>query len=59
MSQAVREKVDNVTERASVFTSSLAQIREESKHVEIGKETPKEELNEILARYPTTNEVKG
>ena len=59
MGQAVREKVDNVTERVSAFTSSLAQIREDSKHVEIGKETPKEELNEILARYPTTNEVKG
>jgi hypothetical protein len=59
MSQAVTEKVENVVERASAFTSSLAQIREDSQHVEIGKETPKEELNAILARYPTTNEVKG
>ena len=59
MSRAVTETMENVAERASAFTSSLAQIQEEYKHVEVGKDTPKEELNALLARYPITNEVKG
>jgi hypothetical protein len=59
MGRAVTETVENVMERASAFTSSLAQIKEEFDYVEIGKETPKEELNAILARYPKTNDVKG
>jgi hypothetical protein len=59
MSRAVTETMENVAERASAFTSSLAQIQEDYKHVEVGRDTPKEELNAILARYPTTNEVKG
>jgi hypothetical protein len=59
MSRAVTEAVENVVERASEFTSSLAQIQKDYEHVEIGRDTPKEELNEILARYPTTNDVKG
>jgi conflict system pore-forming effector with SLATT domain len=59
MSQAVGEMVENVTERASTFVSSLAQIHEEFEDVAIDKDTPKEELNAILARYPKTNDVKG
>ena len=59
MGRAVTETVGNVMERASAFTSSLAQIREESKDVDISKDTPKEELNAIFARYPKTNDVKG
>jgi hypothetical protein len=59
MSRVVTETVENVVERASAFTSSLAQIQEEYEHVEIGRDTPKEELNAILARYPKTDDVKG
>ena len=59
MSQAVRETVENVKERASAFVSSLAEIKEDFAHVEIGRDTTTEELNTILARYPTTGEVKG
>ena len=59
MGRAVTETVENVMERASAFTSSLAQIEEEYKHVEIGRDTPKDELNALLARYPTTNDVNG
>jgi hypothetical protein len=59
MSQAITDKIEEVVVRTSAFTASLAQIRDESQDVEIGKETPKEELNAIFARYPTTNEVKG
>lgn len=59
MSRAVSEAVENVMDRASSFVSSLAEIKEDFAHVEIGKDTPTEELNTILARYPKTNDVKG
>jgi hypothetical protein len=59
MSRAAAETAENMLERASAFKSSLAQIAEESAHVEIGRDTSKEELNAILARFPKTNDVKG
>lgn len=59
MSQAIMDTAENVIERASGFTSSLAQITENFSHVEIGRDTSKEELNAILASYPKTNDVKG
>lgn len=59
MSKAVVETAENVMERASAFKTSLAQIAEEFAHIEIGRDTSKEELNAILARYPKTNDVKG
>jgi hypothetical protein len=59
MGRAVVETAENVMERASAFTSSLAGIAEEFAHVDIGRDTSKEELNAILARYPKTNDVKG
>jgi len=70
MSKAVVETAENVhtaaarraalvMERASAFTSSLAEIAQEFAHVDIGRDTTKEELNAILARYPKTNDVKG
>jgi len=59
MSNAVTDATENIVVRASNFTSSLAQIAEEFAHLEVGKDTPKEELNRILARYPKTEEVKG
>jgi hypothetical protein len=46
-------------ERTSGLTSSLAQIAQEYAHVEIGRDTSKQELNAILARYPKTPDVKG
>jgi hypothetical protein len=59
MSKAIVETAENVMERASTFKSSLSQIVEEFADVEIGRDTTKEELNAILARYPKTNDVKG
>lgn len=60
MSKAVTDKIENVKERASRLTSSLARIAQEYAHIDIGRDTTKEELNEILVRYPkTTDEVKG
>lgn len=59
MNRAVVETAENLLERASEFKSSLVQIAEEFAHVDVGRDTSKEELNAILARYPKTNEVKG
>lgn len=59
MSKAVTETVENVMERTSAFQASLAQIAEEFADVEIGRDTSKEELNAILARYPKTDDIKG
>lgn len=59
MSKAVVETAESVMERSSEFKASLTQIAEEFAHVEIGRDTSKEELNAILARYPKTNDVKG
>jgi hypothetical protein len=59
MTKAVVETAENVRERASEFKSSLEQIAEEFAHIEIGRDTSKEDLNAILARYPKTNDVKG
>jgi hypothetical protein len=54
-----RAVAETVKERASSLTASLQEIAQEFAHVDIGKDTPIEELNAILARYPKTNEVKG
>ena len=60
LGNAVIETVDDLKDRASsTFTATLARIKEEFADVDINKETPTEELNTILARYPKTNDVKG
>lgn len=59
MSKAATEMVQNVVAKASSLTSSLADIAKEFAHIDIGRDTTKEELNAILARYPKTNDVKG
>jgi hypothetical protein len=59
MGEAITETIQDVKERASTFISSITQVKEEFKHVEISKDTTMEELNTILSRYPKTNEVKG
>lgn len=59
MSKAVVEMAENAMERASSLTSSLANIAKEFAHIDIGRDTTKEELNAILARYPKTSDVKG
>lgn len=59
MSQAVAEAAENVKERVSGLKSSLTQIAQKYAHVDIGRDTTKEELNEILSLYPKTTDVKG
>ena len=56
MGQAVQE----LAERASSgIKSSIQAIVEEFDGVEIGKDTPMSVLNDLMSRYPKTNDVKG
>ncbi|NWF64075.1 MAG: SLATT domain-containing protein [Chloroflexi bacterium] len=41
------------------LSNSLNAIQEDYQEVEIGSHTPREVLNQLLARYPKTDEVKG
>lgn len=59
MGQVVSGAAENLTERASTLTSSLTETAHEFAHIEVGRDTSKEELNAILARYPKTGEPKG
>lgn len=59
MRQAAEEAVENVMENFSGLKSSLAKIAEQYAHVDIGRDTSKEDLNKILALYPKTTDVKG
>lgn len=59
MRKAALEMAENVMERASSFTSSLEEIAREFAHIDIGRDTSKEELNAILSRFPKTDDVKG
>ena len=59
MSKAATSISENVVERAMTFSSALTQVAQDFAHVEVGRDTSKEELNAILARYPKTSDVKG
>jgi DNA-binding transcriptional MerR regulator len=63
MSQAVTQAAGNLIERASAGTSSLnsilPHIAQAHSDVEVGRDTSKEELNQILASLPKTGELKG
>jgi hypothetical protein len=63
MSQAVTDVAGGMIERASAqtsaFISSLAKVADDYANVEVGRDTSKEQLNEILASYPKTGELKG
>jgi hypothetical protein len=59
MGKALTERFESVKERVASFASSIADVREDFKDVEVTKDTTAEELNTILARYPKTNDVKG
>jgi len=59
MGKAVTQTAGAVMARVSSLTSSLSQIAQDFAHVDVGRDTTKEELNAILARFPKTNDVKG
>ena len=48
-----------VNARVTKLSDSLKQIADEFADVDIGRDTPKEVLNDLLSRYPKTDEVKG
>ena len=45
--------------RVTKLSDSLKQIADEFADVDIGRDTPKEVLNDLLSRYPTNEDVKG
>ena len=48
-----------ISSRVTKLSDSLKQIADEFADVDIGRDTPKEVLNDLLSRYPKTDEVKG
>lgn len=57
--QAVQETVQTIAARASRLTDTLEEIASEYANVKIGKETPTKLVNEVIARYPASGELKG
>ena len=48
-----------ISARVTRLSDSLKQIADEFADVDIGRDTPKEVLNDLLSRYPTNDDVKG
>ncbi len=59
MEQAVATSVGSVLQGASKVSAKLQAIAEEYQDVSISGETPPETLNQLIARFPVTEEVKG
>ena len=59
MSKAATEMAQTLISKASSLTSHLADIAKEFAHIDIGRDTTKEQLNAILVRYPKSSDVKG
>ena len=59
MSKAVIEMAETAMARAKSMKSTLADIAKEFAHVDIGRDTSKEELNQILSRFPKSTDPKG
>ena len=59
MRQAAVEMAENVMEKVSSLTSSLKNIAKDYADIEIGRDTNPKKLNEILSRFPKTEDVKG
>jgi len=56
---AVAFAAETIQAGAARLSDSLKAIADEFSGVDIGRDTPKEVLNDLLSRYPTTDEVKG
>lgn len=59
MQHAAVEMAGNIQARVSSLAGSLAEIADEFRDVDIGRDTEKDQLNTILARFPRTSDVKG
>jgi len=57
--EAVDFAVEVVTTGASRLSGSLESIAKEFAGIDIGSNTPKDVLNDMISRYPPTSEVKG
>lgn len=58
MKEALYNFTESVTNKLGL-SSSIEEIAGEYKDVEVSSNTPRPVLNELLARYPKTSEVKG
>ncbi|HMV28882.1 MAG TPA: hypothetical protein PKE23_05820, partial [Anaerolineales bacterium] len=57
---AMREAIQEFAENAwQGLSTSLKEIADEYKDIDVGTDTPRDVLNSLLARYPKTSEVKG
>jgi hypothetical protein len=59
MGKAVTNLAENAVEKVSTVSTSLADTIKELVHGEIGRDTPKEELNDFLVSLPKTKDVNG
>ncbi|GAB1469153.1 hypothetical protein MASR2M66_00290 [Chloroflexota bacterium] len=58
MRKAAQELSENLSNQVGL-SNTLDEIFAEFKGVDVSVDTPRETLNDLLARYPKTNEVKG
>ncbi len=59
MQAAAVHTAEVLRERFSSLSDSISSIAEEFAGVDIGKETPKTVLNDMMSRYPASGDVKG
>ena len=59
MEKAAAETINAFVVSASQFSSKLQTIADEYKGVSFNCETPSKDLHELIAKFPTTEEVKG
>ncbi len=60
MQQAISDAAGNIIARTrATLTSSLQAVAADFEGMEIGRDTPPSVLNEIMSRYPKSNDVKG
>lgn len=58
MGQAISETVQAIAQ-ATGIADKLKELADEFAGVEIGRDTPTSVLNDLMSRYPKSNEVKG
>lgn len=58
MREALQDFGEQIAQRFGL-SNSLDEIKEDYKEVDISSNTPRDVLNELLSRYPKTEEVKG
>lgn len=58
MREAIQEFSEQIAERFGL-SNSLQKIADDYKEVDVSGDTPRGVLNDLLSRYPKTNEVKG